>query len=408
MKDKKDKLDIGLKNYKDKNGDFKSLKDISANYFSDVSDLNLDDFKNTLKEKMNDLLAGFLKYDLATTENLKLAMEGINQALIGKKERELYELLNAKDEITKKIKSNQDDIRQKLRFSFESAEDIVSNSELKHKDELLNLLNNAIIQETRMLEILKESSQNAFLTTLENGVNVQDTIYQISKSMTYSAIHEGEFDKNRILEISKTIILAAVEVANESHIFAKQLVGGAIFGTKEGIISSIERIKEQSKYIPDELKLSQNINQLKDIYKNFIDMLRELETSCESPSKDEIKVIIDERLDNAKSKLKRLSEQASEQISDRLNELRLNENISELVNVANEKLEKLKSAINKNGADFNINDRFDHIKKEFDKKTGEKFEEIKSLDLKQEAKKLGDRAYNAAKNFIGNFKKDKE
>ena len=42
------------------------------------------------------------------------------------------------------------------------------------------------------------------------------------------------------------------------------------------------------------------------------------------------------------------------------------------------------------------------------RKANEKLEDLKQIDIKSEAKKIGDRAYQAAKGFLNVIKKDKK
>ena len=94
-----------------------------------------------------------------------------------------------------------------------------------------------------MLGILKESATIAFLTTLEGAKDVEETANAVAKNMTYAAIRGGEFSKECILEISKNIIYAAGNLANEGHIFAKELMSGAINGTRDGLFKSDRKAK---------------------------------------------------------------------------------------------------------------------------------------------------------------------
>lgn len=393
-----DKLDKNLANHKESNGVLISIKALTIEFFKDAK-------TSDLAPKMAHLLQKFQEYDLVSTKNLKSAMEGINQCLVGSAERELYELIDKQDELTRKIKAKQDEIRGALKISFETAENLVINSEISCKNEVLNLLNNAIIKETRMLWILKESSQNAFLTTIENGVNIAETIAQIAKNMTFSAINEGEFSSKRAVEISKTIITSAAEVANEGHIYAKELISAAVIGTKDGLESATIRLKDEAKFAPDEL-VNKNLKELKNIEQEFIFMLKELENTLEAPAKDEIKRLLETSIDSTLARLKRISEQASAGLSERLEELRQNPNIAELINGTNERLEKLKSAFEVIKTDINVNEKLENIKKELEELEKRAEQKFGTLNLKDEAKKMGDRAYKAAKELLNSLKKD--
>ena len=89
--------------------------------------------------------------------------------------------------------------------------------------------------------------------------------------------------------------------------------------------------------------------------------------------------------------------------------------VAKLMSEANNKFEALKQELNdkskKLKLNFDANDKLEGLKQdiaEFEKKANDKLEDIKQMDIKSEAKKFGDRAYQAAKDFINVIKKDKK
>ena len=416
-----DKLEQNLRDYKDSEGLLTSIKALCNDFFRDVSDKDENTLPDLLKQKMNELYDKMDKESLINAKNLKSAMEGINQALVSGEERELYELFDKRDEINRAIEAKREEIKSRLKISFEPAEEVVKDRNFGEKEEILELLNNAIIRETRMLGILKESAQIAFLTTLEGAKDVEETAGAIAKNMTYAAIRGGEFSKERMFEISKNIISAAGNLANEGHIFAKELIKGAINGTRDGILRAIEKLKDEAKFAPDEakfapdeLRLNSQLLNLKNVDEEFIALLKELENEFDGVAKSEIESVINSELDTNLAKFKRISDQAMEQISSRLEELKSN-GVAKLMSEANNKFEALKQELNdkskKLKLNFDANDKLEGLKQdiaEFEKKANDKLEDIKQMDIKSEAKKFGDRAYQAAKDFLNVIKKDKK
>ncbi|OUT13643.1 hypothetical protein B9N63_06370 [Campylobacter concisus] len=407
-------LEQNLHDYKSSDGLLISIKALCNNFFQDVANKDINALPEILKAKMNELYDKMNKEDLINAKNLKSAMEGINQAIVGTEEKALYELLDKKDELNRAIEAKREDIKNRLKISFEAAEEVVKDRNFSEKEEILELLNNAIIRETRLLGILKESAQIAFLTTLEGAKDVEETAGAIAKNMTYVAIIGGEFSKERILEISKNIIIAAANLADEGHIFAKELISGAISGTRDGILRAIERLKDEAKFAPDELRLNSQLLNLKNIDEEFIALLKELEKEFEGVARNEIENVINSELDTNLAKFKRISDQAREQIISRIEELKSN-GMAKLMSEANNKFEALKQELNdkskKLKLNFDTNDKIEEIKQEIanlEKKANEKFEDIKQIDIKSEAKKFGDRAYQAAKDLLNVIKKDKK
>ncbi|WP_107788700.1 hypothetical protein [Campylobacter concisus] len=407
-------LEQNLHDYKSSDGLLISIKALCNNFFQDTANKDINALPEILKAKMNELYDKMNKEDLINAKNLKSAMEGINQAIVGTEEKALYELLDKKDELNRAIEAKREEIKNRLKISFEAAEEVVKDRNFSEKEEILELLNNAIIRETRLLGILKESAQIAFLTTLEGAKDVEETAGAIAKNMTYVAIIGGEFSKERILEISKNIIIAAANLADEGHIFAKELISGAISGTRDGILRAIEKLKDEAKFAPDELRLNSQLLNLKNIDEEFISLLRELEKEFEGVARNEIENVINSELDTNLAKFKRISDQAREQIISRIEELKSN-GMAKLMSEANNKFEALKQELNdkskKLKLNFDTNDKIEEIKQEIanlEKKANEKFEDIKQIDIKSEAKKFGDRAYQAAKDLLNVIKKDKK
>lgn len=144
-------------------------------------------------------------------------------------------------------------------------------------------------------------------------------------------------------------------------------------------------------------------------------MLRELEPKLEGVAKNEIEKLLDTELDTNFAKLRRISDQASEQILARIEELKANSSMLELMNAANDKIGALKQEINERSKKLKLNfdagEKLEGIRQdiaELEKKASEKLEDIKQLNIKIEAKKFGDRAYKAAKDFLAGIKKEKE
>lgn len=192
------------------------------------------------------------------------------------------------------------------------------------------------------------------------------------------------------------------------------MISGAISGTRDGILRAIEKLKDEAKFAPDELRLNSQLLNLKNIDEEFIALLRELEKEFEGVARNEIENVINSELDTNLAKFKRISDQAREQIISRIEELKSN-GMAKLMSEANNKFEALKQELNdkskKLKLNFDTNDKIEEIKQEIanlEKKANEKFEDIKQIDIKSEAKKFGDRAYQAAKDLLNVIKKDKK
>ncbi|CAD7288013.1 hypothetical protein [Campylobacter suis] len=370
--------------------------------FGGLETLKDDELKSAINTKMLELFAELKAENLDKMQDLQDAMSEINARLISQKESELFSLIAQADEMLKKIANKRTEIKQTLKASFEAAEELVNANDIERKDEILLLLNSAIMRETRMFGILNESVQSAFLTTIESGGDIKETAMQIAKNISYNAINEGELSSGRIIEIAKAIVSGAIEVANESKIFAKELVCGAIEGTREGILRTLENLKSNAKFTPTEAGLAKIVRDLRDIEDKFIQMIKDVGAQTNDPSRSAIEHLLDESLDSNVAKLRRISEQAAEELVQKLEDIKENATVNEFLSSTSEKFEKLKNELNERTKNINLDEKIEG----FEKKASEKLDEMKQLDIKQEAKKIGDRAYSVARDFLNKIRKN--
>lgn len=344
----------------------KNLADIkksSFEYFAPLANSEAD----VLKSAMQGFLKVLSEQNLTDLESLRVAMAGLNEALLQRQERELLALFNKQDEIKKLIMQKQELIRQRLRYSFECAEDVIEASDIEHKQVVLEQLNAALLAETRLIDITKESVQNALLSAIEDGENVKETTSGIIAAVMQGFFRNASFSKQKILTLSQELIKVAIELAQTCQSYSHALLDGTIMGAKDGASKLIERLKSQSRFAPDELKLREALNELKDFDSDFIEMLKQVSAQANGGVREHIDEIINDKLDSNLARLKRLSELASQEIKERLEELKASPKVTELLHSTGEKLGELKQ----NGVK-SLSDRVYKMAKEILKKQDNK------------------------------------
>lgn len=278
-------------------------------------------------------------------------MEGVNEALVGKNEQEILALIDEKDRIEREIEAKATLIKERIDASFECAIKSVSQSELSFKDEALNTLKSEAAKETRITKIVKEAAQTALLGIVEKAEDVAANTQALIGSMSYKILSDGEFSKDRILHICKVLIETTLDVAEASGIYADRLISGAILGARDGVYRLIKKLKSESVFAPDELRLGEQINELKRIDESFANMLKDIAKNTTKEARVQIEHIAQNDLINHFAKLRHLSETASDQLRRRIEEIRTNPRVSELVKASHDtiselgrKAEKLKQA----------------------------------------------------------------
>jgi len=334
---------------------------------------------------------------LKTPKAVGKVIDGLLRASSHDKEELLYKTIYEKEHLEKSIFTQKQQIRSVIAHTFEVLENHISHLQDDTQEGALLALHDAKLKGVEMLGILKETAQEAILTTLEKGSDVKDTIYEITKNLTFSTINEGDFTYRRIVDISRTIIEASIDIADEDLGYAREILDGAINGAKDGITKAIEKFKNDLRYSPTEemeslleTDLSLLRKELLKVDEQFITMLEVLASQTEGISASIIRGMIEE-MNSSVAKIKRAANEAKEVISERIDLLK-------------EEAEK----------------RFESLKKdveELEKRASAKVESFKNYEFESEkakqvasdAKKLGFRAWEVAKNMMdGAVKSAKE
>jgi len=330
---------------------------------------------------------------MKNSANLSIVIDGLLKAANQDKEEFLYKTLYEIDQLKKSAQNQEKDIKNSITNTYSILEKHISSLPEDLKGVSLEALNDTKLNALEMLGILRETTQEALLTTLEKRSDLEDTISQVTKNLTFQAIKDGEFTKRRFLSTTKTIMEVTLELANENLAFSKELINGATSGTKNGILKALDKFKNDIKYAPkDDDLFGQDFDTIKKelakIEDEYIQMLKDLSNKYDG----KIKKTLDEKIekyDNSVEKIKRASVEAKEVISQRLEEFKPDVSLEEIKEKAGERFENLKKDVN-----------------ELSKKANETLENIKLNETAKkatdEAKKLGLRAWEVAKNMLEN------
>lgn len=337
--------------------------------------------ENQKANALNELLLGFLdilkKLGLFDEENVTKVIKAMVRASTKDAQNSLYALIAEAERLEGQIENYKISLKNQISHHFLEFEKILQESNFKN--EFSKGLDGAILFDIEMLGILKETAESAFLTTLEKGEDIELTSEEIAKNLVYNTICESHFEKERILQISSLVLNVVFELANESIVFAKDLVLGAVRGVSDGISLGIEKFKNSLTFIEFEEEIRLKSKELIGIEDDFVSLLKTEAKKQKNPSKELIERLIEEEFDSIFAKLKRFANENREQINFFLVELKKNPKINDFNEFAQRKMS-------------NLNANFLKL----EKRTSEKY---KNLNIKK-AKNLGFRLWERAKKFI--------
>ena len=292
--------------------------------------------------------------NLENFKNIDAIISGLIKAASYDKEEFLYKSLYEKEQLEKSIAKQKDSIKNTILGTFNIFEAHIEKMDKAVAKESLKALHNTKLRGVEMLGILKETVSEALLTTLEKAKDIEDTVFEITKNITYQSIKEGDFSKKRILEIANTILNATIEIADEEKANAKALLNGAVHGIKEGMAKAIDKFKNDLKFAPEELAtedLSTIKKDLVDIDDAFVELVKNSKKTSVGLSIEVIEDILNNDIDNSLAKVKRVAIEARETLSKKIDDLHISENefikkaekkIVELEKIASQKLDLLK------------------------------------------------------------------
>ncbi len=318
---------------------------------------------------------------LDNVDNIDAVITGLIKAATYDKEEFLYKTIYEKEQLEKSIEREKRNIQKSIIGTLDILENHIEKMDDNISKESIKALQSTKLRGIEMLGILKETTSEAILTTLEHAKDIEDTVFEITKNITYQTINEGPLTKSRIMDITSSVLGVAIEIADEDQGNAKSLLNGAIHGTKEGIAKSIDKFKNDLKFAPEELAdhdLKAVKRDLIKVEENFIDVVKKTLAKSDGISHEIMENIIENDINSSLAKIKRVATETSEMLSEKIDELNISEN--EFVKKAEKKIE------------------------EFEKIASEKFESIKkderTQNITKEAKRLGTRAWEVAMNAL--------
>lgn len=419
-------------------------------------------FKNSLKEHKNlpnvvmiltkELMQNGVKSDDVFMEfynilkeenkleksNYEALINGIVNAKVYEKEQILYKSLYEKEQLELSIQAQKDEIYSNISQILDELEEKLISENITQK-ELSESIKNSKFQNLNITNILKETTEFALLSTIENSYDIEDTAEEISKNIVFQAINEGAFLKQRFFDIAINVVDVAVGIADgENIVLAKELLSGVIKGSKEGILKSVEKFKNDLKFLPKEVEKLHGIElkiakkELFNIEEHYILAISECAKKTDGISAKLIPEILKEIPDNYFNKMRKITQEASESLSERLDLIKTNaslfeqeikekaykklemlkEDMKELEKKANEAIKSIKLST-KQEKEKELKEKaykrlesFKEDMKELEKKANEAILNLKdaSLKQKQDAKKLGFETWERAKDFIKSAK----
>lgn len=270
-----------------------------------------------------------------TNENKNIVLKALLRAKMSIKEQEIYTLTNELEIIRKAIKTKELELYNTAKTSFNELSKVVQNDIQKE------YLEELMLNEANSLQILYETSQNAFINVLETNAMIEERCFLISNFMLINALEYAKFNKDKIINAAELILKAALELANEWQSYAEELLTGVLNGLLEGIFAILERLKKDLEISLSDNELDNMKLSLLSLESDFIAMIK---TNLNNDASGKaLENILNNKLDNNFAKFARLVRENKQLLNIKLIKFQnseLNEKIKKELNTLEKDVKK--------------------------------------------------------------------
>lgn len=190
-----------------------------------------------------------LKPDLLTLQELKTFTGAILEEETLSLHDELEELIAQKERIERLILRKSDELQHLKYTLFDTFEKMMGSEE-----QTLEKLHQIKIQSVDLLDILEEMVESAIITTLEKGSDIEETLHEIIKEITFETLNANVLNAIRIRRILASILQSALNIAEATPNQADTILRGTLLGIRSALHKSIEKFHQYLLYVPEEVK----------------------------------------------------------------------------------------------------------------------------------------------------------
>jgi len=252
----------------------------------DIRDYYKNNASESLELRMQELIDHIQDEWSISREALDLPeLKVITSTVIAQETQELHdelqELLAQKERIERHIDRKREAFQESKYQVFDAIE-----SNFDTSSPLLQArVHQVKLQSLDLFDMLEEMVESAIITTLEKGHDIDETIREFTKEITYETLSEGLLSAIRIRKVISTILQTAITMAEASPSHSEEILRGSLRGIRSGLVRSLSRLKKQLIYMPEEAKTSlydeDEILKVDQLFTQVIhDVSLETSTSC--------------------------------------------------------------------------------------------------------------------------------
>lgn len=221
-------------------------RDIKTRYKS-LSSSSMDRKIETIITAVNEEWA--LQPTTLSLSELKVLSAALLEEETAELQDALEDLMAQKERIERQISRKRDDLQHLKYTLFNALEKYMGDDTAQ-----LEKLHHIKLQSIDLLDLLEEMIESAIITTLEKGSDIEETLHEIIKEITFETLNANVLNAVRIRRILSSILQSALNVAQASPNQANIILRGSMLGIRSALHKSIEKFRLYLLYVPDEVK----------------------------------------------------------------------------------------------------------------------------------------------------------
>ncbi len=287
-------------------------------------DEEITDLHTITKEAVTVSVQALVDAEETSQDKISAALHGTVDGIKQVEIRVLNSIQNEWVRVKKKLNEEEKTLAKTVRTSLNGAQEAAENFSGSIRNYIEASVSDAKLKSANLLGLTRDTVKQAVCRVIETSTEVENDIINITRDATVNAMAEARFSAERISKVSETVLLAAVQTAEEIEIHISETASAATEGVRLGLSESVEFTHDSIAKMGRNLLLAGNLEQVQEDLEAVGDLFAESLHRVADKSGESAKEILHELADDAHktgSSLREKAVLASRMVAERLKEL---------------------------------------------------------------------------------------
>ena len=185
--------------------------------------------------------------DGANRAHIQAMVDGIVHGM-SKKSKESIDKIDIELLKTKyRLQEEKERLNLQLKDTLDGAKEAALDFSQEIKSDIEDVVTETKLKSIEALGLMREIIRHSVKTIIDEGVDVEEKITQVTKEAVDNALNAGKLSAQKAKEVSQEAILAAIQTAEEAQKDIEKTTKSAVSGAKQSIIQIVDKTKASFK-----------------------------------------------------------------------------------------------------------------------------------------------------------------